>query len=350
MDTITVLYTSAEIHKAIKKLYGTPSASDRRIAIVAYVGTGVESYLPHPQGMRIICSPSPGGTDPDALRRLIKRGARVEFSDALHMKVYWSKNRGCIIASANASTNALGVGRLKEAGILLSPGIVDIQRLVRYSQPRPVTRRELQGLDRKAREYEKKVRSPRQARQPVQHFLDWYHSHDRTQWKLAWIDHETIGTARAAKEKAHSMFGEARPNTWVSTGKGRVRNNDWLLCFVFTENGVKSIEWKYVDFIVKASASEKRVYSRKWPYHAVQVRPSSQYPAPPFRISRDFHGALSRAIKRYGRDRIEKAKTDNPPVMLLKYISEEIANQALSRRSSLSRSVRGTARDIPSRG
>src|SRR4030043_394789 len=104
MKNMQILYSSAEIHAGIKRLFSEPSPHDRRIALVAYVGSDGESYLPHPNGLRVICSPSAGGTDPETLRRLMKRGARVEFSDALHMKVYWSRNRGCIIASANASS------------------------------------------------------------------------------------------------------------------------------------------------------------------------------------------------------------------------------------------------------
>jgi len=130
MNRIKILYSSADIHAGIKRLFSQPSPRDRRVTLVAYVGSDGESYLPHPDGLRVICSPSAGGTDPETLRRMIKRGATVEFSDGLHMKVYWSRNRGCIITSANASSSALGVSSLKEAGIWPPPRVIKIDKLI----------------------------------------------------------------------------------------------------------------------------------------------------------------------------------------------------------------------------
>src|ERR1017187_5279910 len=103
-----VLYNSADIHSRVKHLFGEASRGDRRVALVAYVGVDGEKYLPHPEALRVICNPTAGGTDPNTLRSLIKNGANVQVSDRLHMKVYWSSRRGCVITSANASSNALG--------------------------------------------------------------------------------------------------------------------------------------------------------------------------------------------------------------------------------------------------
>jgi hypothetical protein len=151
MQKSVLLYTSAEIHTCIKRLFGQPSADDKRVALVAYVGSDGEKYRPHPEGLRLICNPSAGGTDPDTLRSLLKRKATVEISDRLHMKVYWSKNRGCVITSANASSNALGKGGLKEAGIWLPSRAVDVGRLIRYAQPRKLRESDLRQLDKASR-------------------------------------------------------------------------------------------------------------------------------------------------------------------------------------------------------
>ncbi len=142
-----VLYTSSDIHTRIKHIFGQPGKSDRRVALVAYVGTDGSNYLPHPEGLRVICNLSPGGTDPDTLRQLLKDKAKVQVSDRLHMKVYWSKNRGCVITSANASSNALGKDGLREAGVWLPSRTVDIDRLIRYASPRKLSERELRQLD-----------------------------------------------------------------------------------------------------------------------------------------------------------------------------------------------------------
>jgi len=78
----------------------------------------------------------------------MKRRVRVFFADALHMKVYWSENKGTVITSANLSTNALGSGNLKEVGVLLEPGELDIDRLIQSLKLRPVTESALRKLDR----------------------------------------------------------------------------------------------------------------------------------------------------------------------------------------------------------
>jgi len=62
---------------------------------------------------------------------LISLGANLQFADRLHMKVYWSEGSGVVVTSANLSTNALGVGDLKEAGVLLGPESLDIDNSLR---------------------------------------------------------------------------------------------------------------------------------------------------------------------------------------------------------------------------
>ena len=125
----TVLYKSREVRSAIAEIFNK-GRNGRRVAVSAYVGDGADSYLPFPDKVQVICSPTPGATNPHAIRRLISCGASVQFADKLHMKVYWSEVSGVVITSANLSTNALGVGDLKEAGVLLGPGSLDIDKLL----------------------------------------------------------------------------------------------------------------------------------------------------------------------------------------------------------------------------
>src|SRR5437762_14119761 len=96
-----VLYTSAEIHDEIKRIFTRPKKNERRVALVAYVGEQAEAFLPDPPGLTVICALEPGSTSPDVLDRLNRRGATVMSSERLHMKVYWSSLRGCVICSAN---------------------------------------------------------------------------------------------------------------------------------------------------------------------------------------------------------------------------------------------------------
>ena len=319
-----VLYSSSEIHACIKSIFADPHEKDRRVAVVAYVGKHGDSYLPHPRGLRVICNPSAGATNPDALRSLIKHGATVEFSDALHMKVYWSRQRGAVITSANASSSALGVSGLKEAGIWLPPGMVNIDRMLKYARPRRLTPRELRKLDVQTRRFAKRIGGAFVVREPAPEFLEWYKSPHRTLWKINWSDERVGGNSSVAKEETLAEYGLKQPHTWVCTAKGHVKPNEWLLSFVLRKKKVTDVEWKYVDFLVKISPKEKRFYFREWPYHAVQVYPLSKYPTPPFRLTSRFRRAFSRACARYTFDSIKAARSDRPSLKLLKLIHEEI--------------------------
>jgi hypothetical protein len=323
----TLLYSSSEIHTCIKRLLGEPGQSDRRVVLVAYVGAHGESYLPHPENLHLICSPSPGGTDPDALRGLIGRGAKVEFSDGLHMKVYWSKHRGCLVTSANASSSALGVDGLKEVGVLLPPGTVDITRLIKYAHAREITPQELRRLDSHTREVTRNHQKRDARGRMVSEYLDWYASPHRSPWKLSWANKEVSGNAKVSKSKSLAEYGVHEPHTWVSIAKG-VKRNDWVLTFTSTPNGVKDLKWQFVDFLVKVGRKDKQFYSKGWPFHAVQVHPLGRYyPLPPFKITPAFRAAFRKAIARYSRDKIENARTHTPPKKVLSYTAQFLSEK-----------------------
>lgn len=72
-----ILCNSAEIRQEIIQLFKSPGK--RRVAISAFVGMGADAYLPNPKGLKLICWPKAGGTNPDMLRKLIKRGVEVFF-------------------------------------------------------------------------------------------------------------------------------------------------------------------------------------------------------------------------------------------------------------------------------
>lgn len=321
MTKMTILYSSSEIHAGIKHLFGQPNARERRVALVAYVGGDGESYLPHPEGLHLICSPSPGGTDPDTLRRLLKRGARVEFANGLHMKVYWSRSRGCIITSANASSNALGVSSLKEAGVFLPPGVVKIDQLIKYAHAKPIQPSDLRRLDRLAGEHTKNMgRRDSSKKQPLD-FLDWYSSRHRSEWKIVASDELVTGNPKATKEQTLSEYGRKDPNKWVAVKRGRIRPNDWLLSYATTDAGAKFAEWLYADFVVKGDLKERRFYDRNYPYYVVQVNSPTRYPLPPFKITPAFRSALNKALEQYLPKRDMDAKSNVVSVRFLDLIA-----------------------------
>ena len=55
----TILYTSADVHAAIRRILEAPSAGERRVVVVAYVGASAEAYLPAPNGLELVCSQHP---------------------------------------------------------------------------------------------------------------------------------------------------------------------------------------------------------------------------------------------------------------------------------------------------
>ncbi|MCI0693641.1 phospholipase D family protein [candidate division KSB1 bacterium] len=324
---ITVLYSSKSILAKIKEVLGDPSTNDRRVVLVAYLGKSAGAYLPHPKGLHIICSPTPGGTSPTAIRQLIQRGAKVEFSDYLHMKVYWSNRGGCIISSANASSNALGVGNLKEAGVYLPPGEVDIDKLITYESPKPVTRSALERLQRANR-----LLPPNLQSDPDQYstkatfdYLSWYHSpyRDSDSWKLGWWEDSELETATSAKEKSRIEYGRTEPKAALNVADGTVRKADWLLCFeIVNRRSVRNFAWMFVDFVVPVKPSERKAYEKDYPFQAIQVFPLHRYPRPPFQITQNFRQTFKKAASAFGLHRIEEQVSLNPPKSMIERIAK----------------------------
>lgn len=132
---LKILYSSSELNEAIKHVFADPQPRDRRVALVAFIGRAAQAFLPDPEGLEIVCWLQSGSTDALTLHRLRKRNAKIYKSKGMHMKVYWSSRRGCVICSANASSQALGAGTQKEAGVWLPANVVDIERLWSYAKP-----------------------------------------------------------------------------------------------------------------------------------------------------------------------------------------------------------------------
>jgi hypothetical protein len=141
-----VLYSSDEVRGAIEGALSNPEPGERRFAMVAFVGGEGETFLLDPEGLKIVCWLQPGASDAPTLDSLRTRGAELFKSDRLHMKVYWSEKRGCVITSANASGAALGGGGQKEAGVWPPVGSVEIDRLWTQADPKPAGRAPIERL------------------------------------------------------------------------------------------------------------------------------------------------------------------------------------------------------------
>jgi phosphatidylserine/phosphatidylglycerophosphate/cardiolipin synthase-like enzyme len=186
-----VLYNSGAIRKCIHSLLAKSLPSDRRVVLVAYIGQDYAKYLPDLRGIEIICSPTAGATSVAAVTELQEAKALIKFSDKLHMKVYWSAKRGCLITSANLSTNALGIKGLKEAGVLLDATAVNIDQLLKEAKPYAVTNPRLKQLKQGEDKF-KRAMAAVGKREPQSGFqyLDWHKlkAVARTEWKLGYFE------------------------------------------------------------------------------------------------------------------------------------------------------------------
>ena len=224
-----ILYTSAEVHDAIKAILSSPRIGERRVIVVAYIGKNAEAFLPHPDGLEIVCALQPGATSADALIRLRERGALILQSDRLHMKVYLSSNRGSIVCSANVSLHALGRKGLREAGVFLPPGAVEIGRLLKYVRPRPISDADLRKLARASDRLSAGRPQSRSSSEPAS-LREWLASEGRKKWKLGWWDEE--GTiAKVVKAEAQARYGIAEPASALNCRKKDHRAGDWVLEF-----------------------------------------------------------------------------------------------------------------------
>ena len=316
-----VLYTSNDVHKAIKGIFEqSKSAPIRRVAVVAYLGVNAKSFLPSPKGLKIICNPEPGATEPASIRALIAKGAEIAFSDKLHSKVYWSE-KGCIVASANVSYRALGSSNQKETGILIDAKEFDIDRLIQYVDPYEITQDAMDKLEVSARKIKRATGTGRNS-SSLRDYMTWYGSAYRESWKIGWWSKSQLTTSKSAIKRSSTEYGIKDPFGFLNVARNQVRSNEWLLCFEITDNGLRGLEWMYVDFVVSVGRTERDSYEREYPYQAVQVHRLRFYPKPPFDITREFRSAFKKAAKRYGIEKIQSSSKLKPKVELLEYTAE----------------------------
>lgn len=291
--------------------------SDRRVAISAFVGDGAEAFLRSPKGILLVCWPSPTGTNPRAVRVLMSKGVNVRFSDSLHMKVYWSNRRGAIITSANLSTNALGAGGLKEVGVKLPAGALDIERILSSLRMRPVRRTELDRLDRQRDKYLVRSQTSAPAAQRRDSFRDWFKSPMRKRWLLgSWGDPNFV-LAKSTRDLLKAQEGVTSAYLYLTAGKGRVKEGQWLLHFKLSPSSATMIRWMYADHVIRVPRSDKKAYDPEYPCQVVQVRSPRHYPPPPFHIDARFRSALNAAVRQVGKDYIDRLVTLWPSEKLL---------------------------------
>jgi hypothetical protein len=235
------------------------------------------------------------------------------------MKVYWAEKVGCLITSANLSDNALGMNGLKEMGIFVDAGMVDINRLLKEAKAYPAKKK----LDWLRKEGEKvklaMAKSGRRVLYDPKGYADWYKDNlkVRKPWKLASWEGDTK-PAEAARQFVRTHFDRAGPYDCLNVPKGQIEKGDWLLCFNWTKGQVRRLSWRYVDRVVPVRKSERGAYQEDFPFQAFQAEEDPlRYDAPPFGLGRKFAQALTKAIKKVGVEKVDESNYATPPRALL---------------------------------
>jgi hypothetical protein len=295
-----VLYTCQEVRKEIQRIFAHPL--ERRVAIVAYVGKGALAHLPKPKGLEVYCWPQPGGTDACAVESLIARRASVFFADRMHMKVYWSSKSGAIIASANLSDNALGMGNLREAGVALASKHVEIDRLIGSIGAKLADPAAIERLRQKEDSWRGKYRGNGKVNIPT--FAEWFDGSRRSPWKWDYFNNWGGGASRRAKAAAKQIDPIYVPQEYVYCKRGALHEEDWVLRVRLTTGGLLlTPEWVYVERVVLVEKNDP-TYNKDYPYQAVQARERRHCPAPPFRIDPSFKKALRATSARWGQAKV----------------------------------------------
>lgn len=320
--TVVVLPDSQSVRQQVKTVF---SSEERKVAIVAFVGQDAETYLgKYPRMIEIFCWPKAGGTNPRAIQDLrTKFGCKIYFADKLHMKIFWSEDRGCVIGSANLTNNALGENGLKEAGVYLADSsLVDVKGIIKSIGARPVTDAALRKLLDEDKSYYAKNRQAH-IRTKNRLFLDWYTSTPREPWKLGWwVAHEKF--SEDSIEIARKEYGLEAPRDHLYAKKGSFDENDWILAFKLHEDGrpiySSSIHWLYVERLVRTDEDDE------WPYEAIQFRRISDFARPPFRIDEDFKRKFKAAGEKLDNRLMMPRRDCKPPQGLIERLARLYRN------------------------
>ena len=279
------------------------------------MGSGSEIYLPRPKGIELICWPKAGSTSPNAIRELIRRGVNISFAHQVHIKLYWTSDKGAVITSANLSSSAFGSGGQIEFGVLLEAGMVDIGRVVEQIKAQPVSDKALLKLERAHHDYVKRNPNEMIRVTKARDFNDWFESAAREPWKFVTWEVSNIRLSSNAKSLLKEEFGSTRCHSWMSANSGDYRNNDWILHLRETPRRLGAASWMFAHHVVPVSKSERRRLNDGFEAQVLQVGSLRRYEQPPFSVNGK---RIQQAIKRAYRE-IEPSGS-RPPLRFINAI------------------------------
>jgi hypothetical protein len=290
-----ILYNSHDVRTEVRRLFET--GRRRRVAVVAFVGETAESHLRRPRGIELYCWDAPG-TNPAAVKLLRDElGVKCYFVSNLHAKVYYAEGVGCVVTSANLSSYALAGGKLKEAGVLLDAGTVDIDRLLREMEPRKVTNARLKELQTQIAKAKRKFGGGG----ALQTFLDWYNlppsERQSAKWRLSPYSKGANRSNKAVRKHGKDQYARKEPAEYIECD-GELEKESFILSAAVGGSGrapFKSVSWMFVDDVYPFTRMERA--KSDFTHQAVQWYAIGRYRDCPFRADRKFLDALNSVLR-----------------------------------------------------
>ncbi|MDM8568059.1 phospholipase D family protein [Thiotrichales bacterium HSG1] len=284
------LPNSNSIRKSISELFF--EENDEKYAVVAFVGRNAIDYLPNKKNITVICWPKAGGTSPEGIRRLLNAGIDVKFCDSLHSKIFWCKNKGMIISSANLSDNALGDSGLIEYGVMIFDRNYNFHKeVLKKLQLRKVTKEELDSLDINSNKFNRT--NSFTTNTITETYSEWFQRKYKQKWKIVWYS-ETSKADDTTKNEVLRRFGKDIKWKYNDVEVKKYQEGDLVFQFrvdaneefIPRANGV----WFYVDMVT----STKKI---------VQVDKLANITVP-FKIDSCFRKSFKQALSELGWDMI----------------------------------------------
>jgi len=283
------LRTPAEIKSELAKLFIEPG---EKWAIVAFVGYSALDQLPKPIGdLSVVCWPKAGATHPDGVRRLLAAGVRVFFCADLHSKIFWRRNCGLIVGSANLSNNALGKTNQHEFAVYVADNSFEIQSVLKHLSYAEVTQASLHNLDMAhVAAATRDLDSDEGQKQRTLSFSQSRAVPIPKKWKFISSSEERVDSA-TIREAVIEHCGKKKWANDNDAGDGIYQPGDFVFQIHLDDEDDGPIKrangkWLRVDFIAKQGNSPV----------LVQVHPLQNGPNPPFEIDATFKRAFKQVF------------------------------------------------------
>ena len=309
ISKMTILTTNTQIRKAICSLMLNPEP--RRVILSGFIGAGAEMLIPNPKGVEIYCWDRAGGTNPDAVRALIEKGADVYFVRNLHAKVYWSSSQGCVIGSANLSQNGLGPSGLTEIAVQLPQGAFDMDRYLRSLKAIRVTKKNLDAFELRCAIYRgrnegKEVNEPgksnKQGSVKTPKFPEWFAkpSVTRREWRLE-VFSDNFSVEDDQRLVAEEILDPADVgNAWYWTGTRGMTTPGRALLSVEVEGTERfKICWCFAQKQSRPANLGGILEETGAPFLAIQRAETSSFGPLPFAIDKPFRAAVKKLLREH---------------------------------------------------